>query len=790
MKTGPARKSLGLILALASGRANRKPICLAITCFLVLLGSSANVAAIDFAAAQSYPVGTSPTAIAVGDFNGDGKMDIAVANTGSSDVSILLGNGDGTFQPAVNFSAGNSPKAISVGDFNGDGKLDLAVFQPGATGIAGSVSILLGNGDGTFQAPKTLALSASASFMVVADFNLDKNADLAVGDSTSLSTYIGNGDGTFQAAKEAVSPSKCIGLITADFNGDGKPDLAAVTGSAIEILLGKGDGTFAQGSSLTTLSGVVLPVVAGDINHDGKVDLVVNTSQTACSTPPSTCQTFRDLTLFLGNGDGTFQNGQSVSSLSFFGPRGPALDDPFVGDLNGDGKLDLGYQTTVSATSVVTVLLGKGDGSFSLPVLDVSLSGGIQPIAQDLNGDNLADLIAVGPANNITVWLNSSPTTGADLGVLSSIVSAGPYVVGSNLTFTVNAVNQGPQNATGVTFLDTLPNGVNFVSATATQGSCVQANGVVTCTVGSLASAFSASASIVVTPTAVGSIANTMSMAANEPDLVPGNNSASQTVTVVPLETLTVTDAGKGSGTVTSNPGAINCGNTCAANYAQGTSVSLTATPASGSIFSGWSGACTGSDPNNCTVTMNSAQAVTATFNLAPDFTLSPASTALTLQTGAQATNALTLTEQNGFSSQVNLSCTVTGPAPLATCGVSPSSVTVGPNPGTSTLTITAPTSLSAFARPMNEESQLAAVAAAMAVPTFLLGGIGFGMRRTRKRRSSFWFLGSFLVSVAIIAGCGGGNSLPPPQNYTVTVTATSTSGSIQHSTPIIVTVE
>src|SRR5215469_15577325 len=120
-----------------------RPVCIAIVILLVLVRIPVTLAAINFAAPRSYPVGTSPMAISVGDFNGDGKIDIAVANNGSGDVSILLGNGDGTFQSAVNFSAGNNPKAIAVGDFNGDGKLDLAVFQPGTSSAAGSVSILL-----------------------------------------------------------------------------------------------------------------------------------------------------------------------------------------------------------------------------------------------------------------------------------------------------------------------------------------------------------------------------------------------------------------------------------------------------------------------------------------------------------------------------------------------------------------------------------------------------------------------------------------------------------------------
>jgi uncharacterized repeat protein (TIGR01451 family) len=758
---------------------------------IVSLLGPASLRAVDFAPAKSYPVGTSPAAIAVGDFNGDGKIDIAVANTGSGDVSILLGNGDGTFQPASSFSAGNSPSAIAVGDFNGDGKLDLAVFQPGSNGVAGSISILLGNGDGTFQAPKTLTLSVSASIMAVADFDADKKSDLAVCDSANLGIFIGNGDGTFQAAKNTVL-SGCFGLVAADFNGDSKPDLAAITSSTagrIRILLGNGDGTFSLGGLIVD-TGVQMPLVAADFNHDGKVDLIASASQSGCGPTPPPCQTSREITVFLGNGDGTLQNGQIVTSLSFFGPHGPALNDPFVGDFNGDGKVDLAYLTSSGTTLVTRILLGKGDGSFSPPVLDVALSSQ-KPMAQDLNGDKLADLVAIGAANNIEVWLNTSPTSGADLGLLSPTVSAGPYAVGTNVTFSANVLNQGPKDATGVTFTDTLPTDLNFVSATATPGSCVQAHGIVNCSIGALASASESNISIVVTPTAAGTVSNTMNVTGNEPDLVPANNTATQAINVVPLVTLTVTDAGKGSGTVASSPGDINCGSTCSGNFAQGTSVALGANAATGSVFSGWSGACTGSDPSSCSVTMNAAQSVTATFALAPDFTLTPASSALTLKTGAQATDVLTLAGQNGFSGQVNLSCAVSGPAPLATCGVSPSSQTLGASPGSSTLTITAPTSLSASARPLHMGSQLAAVAAVMPMAGLLLGGIGSASRGSRKRRAVLAALnGSLFVLFTALAGCGGGSPPPPPQNYTVTVTAASSSGSIQHSTPVTVTVE
>lgn len=771
-----------------------RKICLAMSSSMVVL-SPVNAAATDFAAAKNYPVGTNPAAIALGDFNGDGKVDIAVANTGSADVSILLGNGDGTFQTAVNYPAGSSPSMIAVGDFNGDGKLDLAVEGDFDAAAGASVSILLGNGDGTFQAPKTLSLTASLAWMAVADFDGDKKTDLAVCDHANLNIFISNGDGTFQAAKTTALSSGCRGLFTADFNGDGKPDLGLImddglTRGPIRILLGKGDGTFSIGT-LINISGEQRPVIATDLNGDGKVDLVVSSAQVSCqSGPPTVCQSSVDISVFLGNGDGTFQNGKSVVNLSDAVPSGTDAPEvnPMAGDFNGDGKLDLAYQI-IGRGRAGGVLLGKGDGSFSSSVQDAALPGNAPWVAHDLNGDKLTDLIAIGfgaNTNNIEVWLNTSPTSGADLAVLSPTVSGGPYVVGANITFMADVINEGPQDATGVILTDTLPSGVNFVSATATPGSCVQSHGVVSCTIGALSSAFESNINIVATPTSVGTFSNVMSVTGNQPDPVSANNNAAQPITVVPVFTLTVTDAGKGSGTVTAGVGAINCGSTCSANYAQGTSVSLTATPGANSIFSGWSGACMGSDPNTCTVTMNSAQAVTATFGPAPDFTLSPASSSYTLQTGAQATDTLTLTEQNGFSGQVTLSCTVNGTAPLATCGVSPPSVTVGSSAASSTLSITAPASLLAFALPVNGAYKITALAGVLLPAMF--GVIGFRGRGLGRRRIGLSFLAGILALFVTLAGCGS-STPPPPKNYTVVVNALSASDSIQHSITVTLTV-
>jgi hypothetical protein len=167
--------------------------------------------------------------VTVADLNGDGKLDLAVPSSGGT-VSILLGNGDGTFQPAVNYPAGYAPASVAVGDFNGDGKLDLAVANfgiPCCSGPRGSVAILLGNGDGTFQPPSHYAAGSNPLSIATADFNNDGKLDLAVStDYSGVQVLLGNGDGTFQPAVRYNVPAYAASLAIADFNNDGKPDLA------------------------------------------------------------------------------------------------------------------------------------------------------------------------------------------------------------------------------------------------------------------------------------------------------------------------------------------------------------------------------------------------------------------------------------------------------------------------------------------------------------------------------------------------------------------------------------
>jgi hypothetical protein len=341
-----------------------------------------------FLTRTDYSDTDNPCGVAVGDFNGDGKLDLAVTDGGASVVSIFLGNGDGTFRSDIDYGTGTGPIAVAVGDFNGDGKLDLATADYGS--LNPSISILLGNGDGTFRGHTDYPTPYSPYSVVVGDFNGDGKLDLALGNEdvyspvNTISVLLGNGDGTFQSAVEYVAGNNPNSVAVGDFNHDGKLDLVVtnVNDSTVSILLGNGDGTFE--THVDYQAAGAIGVVVGDLNHDDNLDLAVAGANT--------------VGILLGNGDGTFQSQVDYGTGNL----------PFAvtaADFNGDGNLDLALPNDVDNT--VSVLLGNGDGTFQThgdyPVLlsPNSLAAG------DFNQDGRLD-IAVVSLLNTSVLLQDS----------------------------------------------------------------------------------------------------------------------------------------------------------------------------------------------------------------------------------------------------------------------------------------------------------------------------------------------------------------------------------------------
>jgi len=393
--------------------------------------------------------------VAAADVNGDGKLDLVVANdcVSSSDcngsVAVLLGNGDGTFQSAQTYgSGGYGAVSVAVGDVNTDGKLDLVVVNECESSSQcqspGVVGVLLGNGDGTFQpaliyGTGMLAPGLHAS-VAISDLNGDGKFDLVIANqwqSSSdhdgdLAVLLGNGDGTFQTAVTYYAGGLYTrGVAIGDVNGDGGPDLLAANfaTSTVGVLLNAGDGTF-QTAATYPVGGECWNVATGDFNGDGKVDL-------ACAEQGQNLVAM--VGVLLNNGDGTFQ------TVVNYGAGGTEAQAVAVADINGDGNLDLIVANTISNN--IGVLLGKGDGTF--PAGAAFNTNAYQPqsvAVGDFNGDGKPDLAAANyclTSSNCTgavsVFLNTSisPTS------ISLASSPDPSTFGQTVTFTATVSSEG-----------------------------------------------------------------------------------------------------------------------------------------------------------------------------------------------------------------------------------------------------------------------------------------------------------------------------------------------------------
>jgi hypothetical protein len=341
---------------------------------------------------HSYAVNSSPDSITVGDFNNDGKLDL-VASDFWSFVSVMLGNGDGTFRSAVDFPtdyrAFSFPASVATGDFDGDGNLDIVV---GNTELA-SVSVLLGNGDGTFGPPVIFPVSGAPYSLAVADFNHDGQLDLATADfdSNRISILLGSGDGSFVASGDYGVGNGPLGLSVGDFNRDGEADLVIANwrDDNIGILFGRGDGTFHPMTHYTVGDGPNSIAVA-DLNGDRIQDLVAANGDTST------------VSVLFGKGDGTF-----ASAVNFTVGNLPACVT--VGDLNGDKKPDLIIGNAGFPDTSLSLLLGDGRGNFATATNYVLDSYPFFVAVADFDGDKKPDLaVAMYFDDSVFVLMNEA----------------------------------------------------------------------------------------------------------------------------------------------------------------------------------------------------------------------------------------------------------------------------------------------------------------------------------------------------------------------------------------------
>jgi len=368
----------------------------------------------EFVLAGNFAAGYKPFSVTAGDFNRDGKLDLAAANNGDAaghlgDVSVLLGNGDGTFKPAVNYGAGHHPISIITADLNLDGKLDLVVANSGDTfGSRGTVSVLLGKGDGTFQEALNFNAGLGSQSVAAGDFNRDGKPDLVVANSyyfeggNDVSVMLGNGNGTLQAAVSYAAGTQPTAVAVGDFNRDLKLDIAVTNfyDNNVSVLLGNGNGTFLPAANFGVGSvpyGNPTSLAVGDLNGDGKLDLAVANVF------------FEQVSVLLGNGDGTFQ-----SRMNFYNSGG-APHSIALGDFNRDAKPDVALADSGFPTGFgrVSVLPGKGDGTFQNSSLDYRPAANpVSVFVGDFNRDGRPDLATANSgADSVSVLLNRCKPT-------------------------------------------------------------------------------------------------------------------------------------------------------------------------------------------------------------------------------------------------------------------------------------------------------------------------------------------------------------------------------------------
>jgi hypothetical protein len=694
---------------------------------------------VGFAGSSLLPVASQnrSNTVLTADFNGDGIPDLVILGSG---ISLLLGNGDGTFTAAPNPSS-DLPGAIAVGDFNGDGIPDLAV-APALD--EGDNEVLLGKGDGTFIiANGSFGIgngTSTSNSIAAADFNGDGKLDLvetcASLDDRPCNLLLiqsGNGDGTFMQSPAvfiALAFSGSQSMAVGDFNGDGQPDLAVTNSGAngVNVFLNS-DGGLSAVSAIPATGASPTSIAAADVNGDGKLDLAVANSGS------------NNVTILLGNGDGTFTAAASPAT-------GTAPNSIAVADFNGDGVPDLAVAN--AGSSNVTILLGNGDGTFTAAASPAAATGSTSVVSADFNGDGKEDLVVANSRDSSATALLAATTL-----AIATVNNISPVGVGAHL---VKAIYSGDVNYGGSTSAD--------VSLTVVPPGFTLSGTSVSVVAGA-----TGTSTLTITPT--NGFSGTVTLDCDGGSY-PGNASDLPTCLSIPPVTISGNAPATTTLSIQTQPG------TTPGQYLEG----VNAVDSSGVAMA------------------NTAVAVTV---IAPAQSFTLTNTPVSIATpGASGTSTITITPSGGFSSRLALSCTVNGPATavdLPTCSVAAPPAITGTTAVSAMLTVntTAASSSSnatgqAATAFRKQRNRLLALGGGNALAAFLFFGLPLRRRRT-KTLLSLLLLGAFAT---IVMGCGraqkAANPVTTPANPGTTVgsymvTVTGSSGALTASTTVAVTV-
>jgi hypothetical protein len=333
-----------------------------------------------------------PSSIAIADLDRDGTLDMAMTAGSSGELVIFSGNGDGTFRQGTGYPAGMQPGAVVVGDLDRDGTPDIVVANSLGSdgGNGGTASVYLGSRDGGPLRGTQYPAGLDIVDMAMADFNFDAKPDVVFSTKVGTSVLLGNGDGTLQAPSTYGTGWE-VGVVTGDMNGDGRPDIVTsqLNPYALVVQLGNGDGTFGSpiAHSLQGLQGLYSPgyVLCADVNHDGKMDVIASATGNG-----------NQILVLFGQGDGSLAD-----------PAAYAIADTVLGvalgDMNGDGNVDV----VASVNTSMNVLLGRSDGTFDAAITVGGVTNPTTLAIGDFNSDGKEDVVVADTGNLLTVLLGA-----------------------------------------------------------------------------------------------------------------------------------------------------------------------------------------------------------------------------------------------------------------------------------------------------------------------------------------------------------------------------------------------